>query len=79
MHMFMLYTYAHIARYGVQSKVFFHLYLFHMCFFSSRTTTVVSFRDFFEGTFCTYVFIYFYVDVHVYENDGVLCIFIDDP
>lgn len=79
MHMFMLYTYAHIACYGVQSKVFFYLFLFHMCFFPSRTITVAGFRDFFEGTFCTYMFIYLCVDVCVYENESVLCIFTDDP
>lgn len=61
MHMFMLHTYAHIACYSVQSKVCLPLLTPHVLL-SFEDNAVASFRDFLEGIFCTYVFIYLCAD-----------------
>lgn len=67
----------HTLHVTVFKAKFSYLFLFYMCFFPSRTIAVASFRDSFEGTLCMYVFIYLCVDVCVYENGSVLCIFTD--
>lgn len=69
----------HTLHTTVLKAKFSYLFSLHMCFFLPRTTAVASFRDSFEGTLCTHVFIYLCVNVCVYENGSALCIFTDDP